>query len=290
MLADRRWRHAQPPGRPGKGSFRHHGSENRHSIQFIHDYEVLLTQESMNMALINPIVKYYIVDTCSGESELIHDRSKQMKVAIIGATGFVGRRVVDEALNRGLQVTAIARQQKDLPDNANLTIALGDVADTEWLAKQLTGQDAVISAFNPGWAEEDLYEKTTRGSQQILDAVKKSGVKRLLVVGGAGSLEVAPGVELVDTPQFPENIRPGAQAVRDLRNKLRNDSQLDWTYLSPAALLEPGKRTGQFRLGTTKLLMNGQAPAGISVEDLSVAIIDEIEKPQFIKAQFTAAY
>ena len=213
-----------------------------------------------------------------------------MKVAIIGATGFVGRRVLDEALARGLQVTAIARQQKDLPENANLRIALGDVADTEWLAKQLAGQDAVISAYNPGWAEDNLYEKTSRGAQQILDAVKKAGVKRLLVVGGAGSLEVAPGVELVDTPEFPENIRPGAQVVRDLRNKLRNETSLDWTYLSPAALLEPGKRTGQFRLGTTKLLMNGQAPAGISVEDLSVAIIDEIEKPQFIKAQFTAAY
>ncbi|ANS42706.1 NAD(P)-dependent oxidoreductase [Serratia inhibens] len=213
-----------------------------------------------------------------------------MKVAIIGATGFVGRRVVDEALARGLQVTAIARQPKDLPDNANLTVALGDIADTEWLAKQLAGQDAVISAYNPGWAEENLYEKTTTGAQKILNAVEKAGVKRLLVVGGAGSLEVAPGVELVDTPQFPENIRPGAQAVRDLRNKLRNGSPLDWTYLSPAALLEPGKRTGKFRLGTTQLLMNGQAPAGISVEDLSVAIIDEIEKPQFIKAQFTAAY
>jgi len=121
-----------------------------------------------------------------------------MKVAIIGATGFVGRRVLDEALARGLQVTAIARQQKDLPENANLSIALGDVADTEWLAKQLAGQDAVISAYNPGWAEDNLYEKTSRGAQQILDAVKKAGVKRLLVVGGAGSLEVAPGVELVD--------------------------------------------------------------------------------------------
>ena len=101
---------------------------------------------------------------------------------------------------------------------------------------------------------------------------------------------MAPGVELVDTPQFPENIRPGAQAVRDLRNKLRNESVLDWTYLSPAALLEPGKRTGQFRLGTTQLLMNGEAPASISVEDTAVAIVDEIEKPQFIRAQFTAAY
>ncbi|HAU5647208.1 NAD(P)-dependent oxidoreductase [Serratia nevei] len=213
-----------------------------------------------------------------------------MKVAIIGATGFVGRRVVDEALARDIQVTAIARQKKELPEHANLTVALGDVADTAWLAGQLRGQDAVISAYNPGWGEDNLYEKTARGAQQILTAVEQAGVKRLLVVGGAGSLEVAPGVELVDTPQFPENIRPGAQAVRDLRNKLRNESVLDWTYLSPAALLEPGKRTGQFRLGTTQLLMNGEAPASISVEDLAVAIVDEIEKPQFIRAQFTAAY
>ncbi|OKB65752.1 3-beta hydroxysteroid dehydrogenase [Serratia marcescens] len=213
-----------------------------------------------------------------------------MKVAIIGATGFVGRRVVDEALARGIQVTAIARQKKELPEHANLTVALGDVADTAWLAGQLRGQDAVISAYNPGWGEDNLYEKTTRGAQQILTAVEQAGVKRLLVVGGAGSLEVAPGVELVDTPQFPENIRPGAQAVRDLRNTLRGESALDWTYLSPAALLEPGKRTGQFRLGTTQLLMNGEAPASISVEDLAVAIVDEIEKPQFIRAQFTAAY
>ncbi|MBH2957834.1 NAD(P)-dependent oxidoreductase [Serratia marcescens] len=213
-----------------------------------------------------------------------------MKIAIIGATGFVGRRVVDEALARGIQVTAIARQKKELPEHANLTVALGDVADTAWLAGQLRGQDAVISAYNPGWGEDNLYEKTTRGAQQILTAVEQAGVKRLLVVGGAGSLEVAPGVELVDTPQFPDNIRPGAQAVRDLRNTLRNESALDWTYLSPAALLEPGKRTGQFRLGTTQLLMNGEAPASISVEDLAVAIVDEIEKPQFIRAQFTAAY
>ncbi|MFI8416429.1 NAD(P)-dependent oxidoreductase [Serratia sp. NPDC078593] len=213
-----------------------------------------------------------------------------MKVTIIGATGFVGRRVVDEALSRGLHVTAIARQKKDLPEHANLHIALGDVADTDWLATQLNGQDAIISAYNPGWSEDNLYEKTVVGTQHILNAVKRAGVKRLLVVGGAGSLEVAPGVELVDTPEFPENIRPGAKAVRDLRNKLQHEDSLDWTYLSPAALLESGKRTGQFRLGTNKLLMNGQAPASISVEDLAVAIIDEIENPQFINAQFTAAY
>lgn len=117
-----------------------------------------------------------------------------MKVAIIGATGFVGRRVVDEALARGIQVTAIARQNKDLPEHAHLTVALGDVADTAWLAGQLRGQDAVISAYNPGWGEDHLYEKTVRGAQQILTAVEQAGVKRLLVVGGAGSLEVAPGL------------------------------------------------------------------------------------------------
>lgn len=213
-----------------------------------------------------------------------------MKITVIGATGFVGRRVVDEALARGLEVTAIARQKKDLPDNANLHIALGDIADTAWLSQQLHGQDAAISAYNPGWGADDLYEKTATGLQQIISAVEQSGVKRLLVVGGAGSLEVAPGVELVDTPEFPENIRPGAKAVRELRNRLQQQSTLDWTYLSPAALLEPGQRTGQFRLGTTSLLMNGSAPASISVEDLAVAILDEIEHPQFIKAQFTAAY
>ncbi|MCR0998362.1 NAD(P)-dependent oxidoreductase [Serratia rubidaea] len=213
-----------------------------------------------------------------------------MKIAIIGATGFVGRRVVDEALARGLDVTAIARQKKDLPDNPRLHIALGDVADTGWLTTQLRGQDAVISAFNPGWGEENLYDKTVAGMQQILRAVDVAGVTRFLVVGGAGSLQVAPGVELVDTPEFPENIRPGARAVRDLRNQLLQNHSLDWTYLSPAAMLEPGQRTGQFRLGTTSLLMNGDAPAHISVEDLAVAIVDEIEKPQFIRAQFTAAY
>lgn len=213
-----------------------------------------------------------------------------MKLAIIGATGFVGRVVVDEALARGHEVTAIARSQKDLPDVDRLHIALGDVTNVDWLAQTLKGVDAVISAFNPGWTDPELYANFVKGSDAILAAVEKSGVKRFLVVGGAGSLEVAPGVELIDTPQFPAEIRPGAQGARELRNKLRAGSKLDWTVLCPAAMLEPGKRTGQFRLGTTSLLMNGEAPANISVQDLAVAILNEIEQPQFIKQQFTAAY
>lgn len=213
-----------------------------------------------------------------------------MKLAIIGATGFVGRVVVDEALARGHEVTAIARSQKDLPDVDRLHIALGDVTNVDWLAQTLKGVDAVISAFNPGWTDPELYANFVKGSDAILAAVEKSGVKRFLGVGGAGSLEVAPGVELIDTPQFPAEIRPGAQGARELRNKLRAGSKLDWTVLCPAAMLEPGKRTGQFRLGTTSLLMNGDAPANISVQDLAVAILNEIEQPQFIKQQFTAAY
>jgi len=188
-----------------------------------------------------------------------------MKLAIIGATGFVGRVAVNEALAGGHEVTAIARHTKDLPTNSHLHIALGDVTDIDWLAQTLKGVDAVISAFNPGWTDPDLYANFVKGSNAILKAVEKSGVKRFLVVGGA-------------------------QGARELRDALRAGSSLDWTVLSPAAMLAPGQRTGNFRLGTTSLLMNGDAPANISVEDLAVAILNEIEQPQFIKQQFTAAY
>jgi len=214
-----------------------------------------------------------------------------MKITVIGATGFVGQEIVKEALLRGHQVVAVSRSANKLAAEPGLTHAQGDIHDDAWLSAVLKDQDAVISAYNPGWAESDLYDKFTRGSQQILKAVKQSEVKRLLVVGGAGSLQVAPGVELVDTDAFPSDIKPGALGARALRNQLQAEEQaLDWTYLSPAALLEPGPRTGTFRLGTTTLLMNGEQPASISVADLAVAILDEIEKPQFIRQQFTAAW
>ncbi|WP_437611949.1 NAD(P)-dependent oxidoreductase [Erwinia sp. V71] len=214
-----------------------------------------------------------------------------MKITVIGATGFVGPEVVKEALARGHQVTAVSRSGKNLPEHASLRVATGDIHDSTWLSSVLQGQDAVISAYNPGWAESDLYEKFTRGSEQILAAVRAANVKRLLVVGGAGSLQVAPGVELVDTDAFPANIKPGALGARDLRNKLQSSgADLDWTYLSPAALLQPGESTGQFRVGSTELLMSGDQPAAISVADLAVAIIDEIEAPQHVQKQFTVAY
>lgn len=128
------------------------------------------------------------------------------------------------------------------------------------------------------------------GNQAILQAVKQSGVKRFIVVGGAGSLEIAPGLELIDSPDFPAEIKPGAQAVREFKQQLQNTPELDWTFVSPAAVLESGERTQTFRLAGNQLLMNGNVPAKISVEDLAVAILDEAEKPQFIRKQFTAAY
>ncbi|WP_426816469.1 NAD(P)-dependent oxidoreductase [Winslowiella sp. 2C04] len=214
-----------------------------------------------------------------------------MKILVIGATGFVGQEVVKEALARGHQVTAISRSGKNLPQDTHLTLASGDIHNSEWLSGVLRGQDAVISAYNPGWSESDLFEKFTEGSTQILAAVRAAQVKRLLVVGGAGSLQVAPGVELVDTEAFPAEIKPGALGARALRNTLQSSgTDLDWTYLSPAAMLEPGERTGQFRVGSTELLMSGDHPASISAADLAVAIVDEIEHPQHLQKQFTVAY
>ncbi|CAO96844.1 NAD(P)-dependent oxidoreductase [Erwinia tasmaniensis] len=214
-----------------------------------------------------------------------------MKITVIGATGFVGPDIVKEALARGHQVTAVSRSAKNLSADDNLSLAHGDIHDNSWLSSVLKGQDAVISAYNPGWSEPNLFEQFTRGSEQILKAVENSGVKRLLVVGGAGSLEVAPGVDLVDTEAFPADIKPGALAARALRNHLQAKGQaLDWTYLSPAAFLEAGPRTAQFRMGKTSLLMNGDKPATISVADLAVAILDEIEDPHHIRQQFTVGY
>lgn len=213
-----------------------------------------------------------------------------MKISIIGATGFVGKALVEEALLRHHQVTAISRHSNQLPQHAHLITATGDILDVSWLTSRLKGQDIIISAFNGGWKNPNLYEDTVAGNNAILQAVKQSGVKRFVVVGGAGSLEIAPGVDLIDSPDFPEAIKPGAQAVRELKQILQRDSELNWTFVSPAAVLEPGERTEMFRLAGNKLLMNGNVPAKISVQDLAVAILDEVETPQFIRQQFTAAY
>ena len=216
-----------------------------------------------------------------------------MKIALIGATGFVGTAVLAELLQRGLQVTALVRDPAKLAIQPGLSTAAVDAYDAEAIATAVRGHDAVVSAFNPGWNEAGLYDKFVRGSAAIERGVGASGVKRLLVVGGAGSLFVAPGVQLVDTPNFtdhvPANIIPGAQAARDALAALRNNTALEWTFVSPPALLAPGARTGNYRVGGEELLMDGDKPAGISVADLAVAIVDEIQQPRHVRARFTVA-
>jgi hypothetical protein len=214
-----------------------------------------------------------------------------MKIAIIGATGFVGSAVLKEALQRGHQVTAIARNtDKIATGNKNLTAIAADVYDSASLAKILAGQDAVVSAYNAGWTNPNLYNDFIKGSEAIQQAVKLSGVKRLLVVGGAGSLEVAPGVQLVDTSEFPEQWKSGSSAARDYLNTLKKETELDWTFISPAIQLHPGKRTGAFRLGTDQPVFDSEGKSDISVEDMAVAIVDELENNRFIKKRFTLGY
>jgi len=216
-----------------------------------------------------------------------------MNIALIGATGFVGTAVLQELLQRGHHVTALARNPAKLPAQSRLRVVQADVQDEQQVAAAVESHDAVVSAYNPGWNAPDLYDEFLRGSQAILAGVKRSGVARVLVVGGAGSLFVAPGVQLVDTPAFaehvPPNIVPGAKAARDLLTALQHETQLDWTFVSPAAMLKPGERTGRYRLGGDQLLKDGDVPAGISVQDLAVAIVDELEQPKHSRRRFTAA-
>lgn len=213
-----------------------------------------------------------------------------MNIALIGATGFVGSAILPELLGRGHQVTVLARTPSKLAPQSGLRVVAADVLDAAQVAQAVAGHDAVISAYNPGWGEPKIYELFLQGSQAIVSGVKQAGVKRLLVVGGAGSLFVAPGLQLVDTPQFPAEYKQGALAARELLNQLKAETALDWSFISPPIGLAPGARSGTYRLGADDLLPGqGEQPAGISVPDLAVAIVDEMEQPRHVKRRFTAA-
>lgn len=213
-----------------------------------------------------------------------------MKIALIGATGFVGSRVLSEALQRGHQVTALLRSPDKLPQQARLTSVAGDATRAGDVARAVAGHDAVVSAYNGPRGSDDFAALYLAGFRAVVDGVRQSGVKRLVVVGGAGSLFVAPGVQLVDTPQFPAEYKTEARAARDALMQVRDEAALEWTFVSPAPLLVPGERTGRFRLGGDQVLMDGEQPGRISVEDLAVAIVDELEQPRHLRRRFTLAY
>lgn len=214
-----------------------------------------------------------------------------MKIALIGGTGFVGSAVLEELLQRGHQVTALARDPARYAARDRLSAVKADALESAQVAHAVEGADAVISAYNPGWKEPRIHDLFLQATRAIFDGVKRSGTKRLLVVGGAGSLYVAPGVQLVDTPQFPAEWKQGALAAREALNLIRQEGSLDWSFVSPAVMLAPGPRTGKFRVGADDVLVDPSGhPAGLSVADLAVAIVDEIETPRHIQRRFTAAY
>jgi len=212
-----------------------------------------------------------------------------MKIVIIGATGFVGKAILKEASERGHSVTAIARDVSKVDNLSGVKAVSADVFNTESLAKVLKGHEAVISAFNPGWKNPEIYRDFLKGAGAIQSAAKAADVKRLLVIGGAGSLFID-GKQLVDSPAFPAEWKAGATAARDYLKELQSESELDWTFLSPAIELIPGERTAKFRLGMENPVFDQEGKSKISVQDLAVAVIDEIEKPQHIQKRFTLGY
>jgi hypothetical protein len=211
-------------------------------------------------------------------------------LVLIGASGLIGSAILREALARGQQVTAIGRHSERSPSHPNLVPRKGDVADEAETAAQIAGHDALISAYNPDKNVPDTYEQHLSSYRAILHRARPAGVKRVLVVGGVGSLEVTPGVLFLDTPAFPEAWKTGERANRDVLALLRAEPDLEWTCLSPPAMSESSERTGHFCLGGDQVLTDADGKSWISVEDHAVAMLDEVEKPQHVRQRFTVGY
>lgn len=213
-------------------------------------------------------------------------------VVLIGASGFVGNAILNELLSRGHKVTAVVRNPKKINvTNSNLEIVKTDVSDTNVMVEICKGKEAIISAYNPGWANPDIYEETLRNYPLILEAAKRSGAKRLLCVGGAGTLFCAPGLRVVDSGAIPDAIMGGVKSLGEFYlNTLMNEKAIDWIFFSPAGTLEPGKRTGKFRLGKDDLIIDENGISHISVEDYAVAMVDELENPKHHYERFTIGY
>lgn len=200
-------------------------------------------------------------------------------VAVIGASGNVGTRLVNELTRRGHKVSAIARHPETITASDAVKPIRGDIEQPQQLATILAGHDVIISTTR--FLNTDF--------EHLVSAVRQSGVRRYLVVGGAGTLYVAPGKQLLDQPDFPDVAKPEAQAGRVFFEQLQKVDDLDWTFISPSAVFAPGERTGQFRVGKDELLTTEQG-SHISYEDFAIALVDELEQPTHIKQRFTVGY
>ena len=213
-------------------------------------------------------------------------------VLLIGATGFVGSAVLNELVSRGHKVTAVVRNIEKLAKSDLVDAVKGDVANVDAIAKLAEGKDAIISAYNPGWTNPDIATLITENYPKILEAAKKSGVERLLIVGGAGTLFCAPGLRVVDSGAIPEEIMGGVRPLGDFYlNTLMNENDIDWVFFSPAGVFDQeGKKTGNYRLGKDDLIVDAEGNSHISVQDYADAMVNELEKPAHHKERFTIGY
>src|ERR1700761_4593934 len=212
-----------------------------------------------------------------------------MKIAVFAASGRIGSRIVTEALNRGHDVTAVVRHpEKFTMIHYHLKVAKGDLFNAQDVETGAFDQDAVVCAYsNTNGAPASTIAEL---AIPLIKGLKQAQVKRLIIVGGAGSLEVSPGMQLVDTPNFPTEYKSVALAHRDALKLYQNEKELDWTYVSPSAETAPGERTGKFRIGSNQLLLDAEGKSFITMDDLAVAIVDEIENPLHIREQMTVGY
>lgn len=216
-----------------------------------------------------------------------------MSIVVFGASGNIGGNIRKEALSRSLRVTAVTHSSP-LDAAPNLTTLTADLADTEAVARIVSGHDAVISAYSPGlrkYSADEAAELIRRAHESLFEGVKLGGVKRLILVGGVGSLEASPGVNVVDSDFYPADHKAHTLRNREILRALkRGEYDLDWTYVSPPLEIKAGERTGKFRLGEDQLLRDAEGNSRISEADFAVAILDELEQGRYVRRRFTAAY
>ncbi len=211
-----------------------------------------------------------------------------MRIVVFGATGAIGSRIASELVHRGHTVRIVTQVGSKPPSPRGGTVGVvAEVTNPTSVAEAVRGADAVVSAIGPRPGQSPaILLGAARG---LLEGLRKGGVHRLVVVGGAGSLEVAPGVQLADTPSFPKDWKPAADAHREALSIYRQEPELEWTVVAPAALIAPGTRTGRYRAGGDQLLVDAKGESRISVEDYAVAIVDELETPRHVRRRFTVA-
>ncbi|HTW65612.1 MAG TPA: NAD(P)-dependent oxidoreductase [Bryobacteraceae bacterium] len=216
-----------------------------------------------------------------------------MRVVLYGATGMIGSRILKELLSRGHTVTAVVRDPSKIPAQRGLTVEKGDLLDADNIAKLAKGSDVIVSSYAPPAGPQgplpDKLHLLVDATKALVSGVRRAGAPRIIMVGGAGSLEISPGLQIVDSPGFPEGYKGIALAHRDAMHVLRG-SDLNWTYFSPAMVIQPGERTGKFRLGLDSLISDDKGNSSISAEDYAIALVDEVEQGRHTKQRFTIGY